>query len=269
MNTSRNVLIGFIIILIGLSVLFKTIGINIHLGIFIGPLIFFVLGLIFYRKNMRILSIIFFAIGLIALFDNVLHINIGGIIVALVFIYLGYRLLSGKKKEVEDWRFEEVESSPLTKEEPILENEKNSESEQPKDNTYHNEKYAYTTSTPNFKSSLIGDVRLLNNRFELEDMTIRNGIGDVKIDLSKAIISEGETVIVVHGVIGDVDIYVPYDLNVSVQGVVTIGDLNIFENRTSGINRSLSIVTKDYKTSSRRVKLVLSLFIGDIDVRYV
>ena len=95
LNTSRNVLIGFIIILIGLSILFKTIGINIHLGIFIGPLIFFVLGLIFYRKNMRILSIIFFAIGLIALFDNVLHINIGGIIVALVFIYLGYRLLSG------------------------------------------------------------------------------------------------------------------------------------------------------------------------------
>lgn len=241
MNTSRNILIGIIIIAIGVSIFFKTIGLDIHLGVFIGPLIFFLLGIIFYRKQNRFLSILFLGIGLFTLFDNVFDINIGGIIVGFIFIFFGYRLLKGKKKEeasIEASRDFEQTCEP-------------------------------NVTSPHFRSSFIGDIRLLNNRFELEDMTIRNGIGDVKIDLSKAIISEGETVIVINGIIGNIDIYVPYDLEVSVQGIVTIGDLHVFDHRMSGFNRQLSIATKDYKTSLRRVKLVLSLFIGDIDVRYV
>ncbi len=100
-------------------------------------------------------------------------------------------------------------------------------------------------------------------------MSIRNGIGDIKIDLTKAIISDGETVIIIQGWIGDIDIYIPYDLDVSIQGIVTIGDLNVFESRQSGFNRTIECTTEDYKSSVRRVKIVLSLFIGDIDVRYV
>lgn len=274
MHTSRNVLIGLIIILIGLSALFRTLGINIHLGIFIGPLIFFVLGLIFYRKNKRILSLIFFAIGLIALFDNVFHINIVGVLIAIAFIYFGYRLLTGTKKDpVEELKEEPIPVSEpeiipsFTKKEESRENPLRDEESGKKEEERTYQKKVVTS--PSFRSSFIGDYTLLGERFELKDMNIRNGIGDIKIDLSKGIIPEGETVIIINGVIGDIDIYIPYDLDVSVQAVVTIGELNVLENRQSGINRNIFIETKEYKQSSRRVKLVLSLFIGDIDVRYV
>ncbi|MDE5414989.1 cell wall-active antibiotics response protein LiaF [Alkalihalobacterium chitinilyticum] len=268
MHTSRNVIIGIIIILIGLSALLNTIGFNFHLGLLIGPLIFFVIGLFFYRKGHRWLSIIFLLISFVTFFDNVVGVNITGIIIAVVFIYFGYKLLTGHEKAKDngvndntiDREIDElvksvdelVEDVPFTKEKPKQE-----------------EPVKKVHTTPSFRSALIGDFRLLSDRYELQDMNIRNGIGDIKIDLSKAIIPEGETVIVIHGWIGDIDVYVPYDLDLSVQAMVTVGDLDILDSRQSGINRNIAIATKDYKQAPRRVKLVLSLLIGDIDVRYV
>ncbi|WP_216829400.1 cell wall-active antibiotics response protein LiaF [Alkalihalobacterium elongatum] len=270
MHTSRNVLIGIIIILIGLSALMNTLGFNFHLGLLIGPLIFFVIGLFFYRKGHRWLSIIFLLIGLVTFFDNVVGINITGIIIAVVFIYFGYRLLTGHEKTKEnafnDMHIDkEVDELVDTFDEYVKTEEVTYTKEKPK----QEEPVKKVHSTPSFRSTLIGDFRLLSDRYELQDMNIRNGIGDIKIDLSKAIIAEGETVIIIHGWIGDIDIYVPYDLDLSVQAMVTVGDLDILDSRQSGINRNIAIATKDYKQAPRRVKLVLSLLIGDIDVRYV
>lgn len=276
MRTSQNVFIGLIVILIGLNILSSTLGLGIHTGSLVGPLIFFAIGLYFYQKNHRILSLIFLFIGLIALFDNVFRINIAGVLMAILFIYFGYRLLAGKQKEiVEDWSSESVE-----KEEPKTDTyypENQAEFDRKDENVKENEaeRISYSTKTekvlvsPSIKSSFIGDIRLTKERFELRDMNIRNGIGDIKIDLSRAIIDEGETVIVIHGLIGDIDVYVPYDLDVSVQASVTVGDIEVFENRQSGFNRTIFVESKDFRQSPRRVKIVLSLFIGDLDVRYI
>lgn len=281
MRTSRNVFIGLIVILIGLNILSNTLGLGIHTGNLIGPLIFFAIGLYFYQKSHRILSLIFLIIGLIALFDNVFHINIAGALIAILFIYFGYRLLVGKQKEiVEDWsssgsseRYEDEKLSEI--ESHYTDDNLEPERKEKKATRKEEERISFSTKTekvmvsPSIKSSFIGDIRLTKERFELRDMNIRNGIGDIKIDLSRAIIGEGETVIVINGLIGDIDIYVPYDLDVSVQASVTVGDIEVFENRQSGFNRNIFVESKEYGESPRRVKIVLSLFIGDLDVRYV
>ncbi|WP_096201463.1 cell wall-active antibiotics response protein LiaF [Bacillus sp. FJAT-45350] len=257
MKTSRNVLIGMIIILIGVSVLFNTFHLNFNLGSIIGPLIFFVIGLFFYQKQRKVISLIFFLIAVIALFENVFRINIAGILVALAFIYFGYRLLTGsqkRSKEDDDWFSEEIDKT-IYEEKSVKQKEE--------------KKKEKILTAPTFKSTFIGDLHLLHHQFELRDMNIRNGIGDIKIDLSKAIIPEGETVVIIQGWIGDIDIYIPYDLDVHVQSMVTIGDLNVLESRQSGFNPTIEYSTSDYKEAERRVKIVLSLFIGDIDVRYV
>ena len=119
------------------------------------------------------------------------------------------------------------------------------------------------------KKSLVGEIHYTRARFELEDLTIQQGIGSVKIDLTKAIIQDGETVIIVNEWIGDIDIYVPYDLPVSVEASVILGDLKILGQSEGGVNRNISIRSEGYHEASKKVKLVLSLFIGDIDVRYL
>ncbi len=127
MRTSRNVLIGIIIILVGFTALFNTLNINFNVASLIGPLIFFVLGLFFYQKNRRVISAIFFFISVIALFEHVFRINILGVIIAIAFIYFGYRLLIGKKKRYkEDWVEKEMENEVKEKfiiqQEPVNEN---------------------------------------------------------------------------------------------------------------------------------------------------
>ncbi len=241
----------------------NTLNTNIHLGSFIGPLIFFVLGLYFHRKGNRLLSGIFFLISLIAFFDHVLHINIVGVIIASIFIYFGYRLMSGEKEKPKE-ETSPYHEQPHSNHETVIEKKENPDEHKFGDT--HFDKKIFTS--PTFRSSLIGDLHLLS-RFELKDMTIRNAIGDIKIDLSKAIIPDGETVIVVNGWIGDIDIYIPDDLDISIQAMVSLGELDIFDNNQSGFNRSISVTTKDFKDAPKRVKIVLALFIGDIDVRYV
>ncbi len=260
--SSMNSLIGAILILIGFIVLLTLIGIG---AMLIGPLIFIVLGIVFLKKKRRLIGIILLALGIVAFFNTVFHINLGTVLVAILFLYFGYRML--KRRDESDG--------------PAFQRDRrkrrgrdggsdwiDAEIERIKKHI-HPDPEPVTAGGPLFQRSFIGDLHLMHHRFVLEDMNIWHGIGDVKIDLSKAIIPEGETVLVINGWFGDVDIYIPYDLDVSVNATVTVGELDILDRRAAGVQRHLSVATKDYKLSTRRVKIIVSLFIGDINVRFL
>jgi lia operon protein LiaF len=87
------------------------------------------------------------------------------------------------------------------------------------------------------------------------------------LDLSKAIIPEGESAIVISGLIGDVDIYVPDDLDVSVAATVSAGYLDILGHHQGGVNRQIMLETKGYEQARRKVKISISLLVGDVGVR--
>ncbi|HEU5138670.1 MAG TPA: cell wall-active antibiotics response protein LiaF [Bacillales bacterium] len=305
MRLSRNRLGGFFVIFIGLCILFGVLG----LGFLIGPILFAGAGVILIRRKHRWFGLICFALSLIVLFETVFHIDIGGLLVAAFFIYFGYRLITGKswprhherhagrhdrrrsrQDDMDDWEAEENEADAVDDEDWIdkeIENlntknqhadrENKSEETQTKterNNDKHTEKQTESGSTvifktPVYRSSLIGDFRLMNSRFELDDLNLSNFIGDVKIDLSKAIIPEGESTLVISGFIGDVDIYVPYDLDVSVSSSVTIGDIDVLGHKQGGFNRQVRLETKGFPEASRKVKISVSVFIGDVDVRFL
>ncbi|PPA82296.1 hypothetical protein C4A75_19510 [Brevibacillus laterosporus] len=119
------------------------------------------------------------------------------------------------------------------------------------------------------RSSLIGDYRLISGRFELKNMRIWQGIGDVVIDLSRAVIPEKEGTLVVNGWIGDVTIYVPIDMPVQVMAEVTIGELEVLGHRQNGITRKVMLSTHNYAEATEKVKIIISLWVGDIDVKYI
>lgn len=234
MQAQNNRYIGLAIIVIGIIILINSLQIHVFITRFVLPVIFALIGLHFYQRGRRLLAGILFGLAVILFFK----INIFGLIMAGLFIFFGYNIL---KKE--STRNEQKEADAQS---------------------YHTH-----TSTKNVKKSLIGEVHYTRSRFELEDLTIQHGIGDVKIDLTKALIRDGETVIVVNGWVGDIDIYVPYDLNVSVDASISLGDLDILGQREGGVSRNISMKTTHYEDATKKVKLILSLFVGDIDVRYL
>lgn len=135
-------------------------------------------------------------------------------------IYAGYRLLKNKpvfdvdKKETSD---EGKPSLKVNLEKRAIRRKQKARQSRAKSMTF------------------IGEVRLMKKPFQLSDLTISGFIGDVKIDLSKAIIAEEESTIVISGLIGDVDIYVPQDIEVCVSASAAIGDMKIIDEKEAGL----------------------------------
>ncbi len=274
----KQTFIGIIIVIIGLNILFN--AIHFSAGSLLAPLIFFALGVFFYQRKHSFLSVCFFLIGASIFFDQLFGMNFFGLLVAIVALYYGFKLVRRSKEDKPTHR----ESRSTKKErkrtlnqegarefpEKIEINEQKKEREEPPNEQgreKESRKRDYFEST--FHRSWIGDIHYTGEAFELKDITIWNGLGDVRFDLSKAIIPEGETVIVVQGIIGQIDFFVPDDLALSIQASSLLGDISLFHEKHSGINKQLSVASKGYKLASRRVKLVLSTMVGEVKVKAI
>jgi lia operon protein LiaF len=121
------------------------------------------------------------------------------------------------------------------------------------------------------KSGFIGDVYLGRDYWDLQPMTISHFIGDTIIDLTKANIPQRETKLVVSAFIGDVKMLVPADVDVeiAVSASSFIGDMNVLDRHESGLFRNISTETPYYRESERKIRLIVSAFIGDVLVQKV
>jgi lia operon protein LiaF len=116
------------------------------------------------------------------------------------------------------------------------------------------------------KSFSIGDIEFKKSNWSLEPMNLHNSIGDYFIDFSKAYIPEKETSIAVHSWIGDVKMIVPDDVPVKVEAKVKIGDIRIFDLRSSDINRQLLFETPGYNEAIKKLNITIDLKIGSVRI---
>jgi len=121
------------------------------------------------------------------------------------------------------------------------------------------------------KSGFVGDVHMGQEYFQLQPMNISHFIGDTIIDLTKAQIPYGETKINISAFIGDVKIFVPDDMDVGVVAVSSafIGDLAVFSQKQGGFMSNIKAQTPYYNEANKKVKLIVSVFIGDVKVNMV
>ncbi|MCI4138414.1 LiaRS two-component regulatory system accessory protein LiaF [Bacillus vallismortis] len=240
---TKKQLLGLIIALFGISMFLQIIGIG---DLLFWPLFFLIAGYFLKKYSRDWLGSVMYIFAAFLFLKNLFSItfNLFGYAFAAFLIYAGYRLIKGKPI------FEPNEKRvDLTKKE---------RHEPPKDEKH-----------PDMRSFFIGELQMMKQPFDLNDLNISGFIGDIKIDLSKAMIPEGESTIVISGVIGNVDVYVPSDLEVAVSSAVFIGDINLIGSKKSGLSTKVYAVSPDFSESKRRVKLSVSLFIGDVDVKYV
>ncbi|CAN2247739.1 LiaRS two-component regulatory system accessory protein LiaF [Bacillus vallismortis] len=240
---TKKQLLGLIIALFGISMFLQIIGIG---DLLFWPLFFLIAGYFLKKYSRDWLGSVMYIFAAFLFLKNLFSItfNLFGYAFAAFLIYAGYRLIKGKPI------FEPNEKRvDLTKKE---------RHEPPKDEKH-----------PDMLSFFIGELQMMKQPFDLNDLNISGFIGDIKIDLSKAMIPEGESTIVISGVIGNVDVYVPSDLEVAVSSAVFIGDINLIGSKKSGLSTKVYAVSPDFSESKRRVKVSVSLFIGDVDVKYV
>ncbi|WP_458462167.1 cell wall-active antibiotics response protein LiaF [Paenibacillus sp.] len=121
------------------------------------------------------------------------------------------------------------------------------------------------------KSAFIGDLYMGQEVFSLKPMNISAFIGDTVIDLTKAQIPYGETKIVISSFIGDVKVFVPEDMDLGVTVTTNsfIGDMSLLNQKRGGFLSSAQAETTHYREASKKVRIIVSVFIGDVKVNKV
>ncbi|MNJ36999.1 hypothetical protein D3C77_318040 [compost metagenome] len=102
-------------------------------------------------------------------------------------------------------------------------------------------------------------------------MNVSHFIGDTIIDLTKAQIPYGETKINVSAFIGDVKVFIPNDMDLSIKVISNafLGDMDVLDEKTGSFFGNLQKESLHYGETNKSIKLTISVFIGDIKVNTV
>jgi len=123
---------------------------------------------------------------------------------------------------------------------------------------------------PLLENNFMGSNQTSEHVYDWNDINIQTGIGDTIIDISNTVLPKEEAVISLRNLIGNIQILVPYETEVSFHHTVIFGSTTIFEHHEPrAINQTLSFQTQAYPNAVQKVKIVTSMLVGDIEVKRV
>ncbi|PLS18499.1 cell wall-active antibiotics response protein [Bacillus sp. M6-12] len=123
---------------------------------------------------------------------------------------------------------------------------------------------------PLLGNKLFGHEKTPDHVYEWNDINIQTGIGDTVIDLSNTVLPKGESVITIRGFIGNIRIFIPYDIEVSVQHSVLAGTAEVLQHHEKRVfNQNISLQTSEYENAEQKVKIVTSLISGNLEVKRI
>jgi len=195
------------------------------------------------KKLPRTFGKILFWFGWISLAFTILNMMTVKFLILAVLIYLLIQFIQSKKKP-HYIKPDIKESEKTSKQEPILRRQ------------------------PLFQNIVMGQQKTPEYVYEWNDVNIQSGIGDTIIDLSYTVLPKGESVIFIRNVIGNVQIFVPYEVEVKVHHSVLYGATTIFENQDAKtVNQTLHYQTEQYDHAEPKLKIVTSIGVGDLEVK--
>lgn len=117
-----------------------------------------------------------------------------------------------------------------------------------------------------YESNLLGEINIGKVPFSLESKDYWIGIGSIELNLTQAIIPEGETVLHASGLIGSINIYLPSQLPARVSGMTQLGSVELLGIKEGGFVRQTSFQSPEFENAEQRLVLDLSMVCGEIRV---
>lgn len=113
---------------------------------------------------------------------------------------------------------------------------------------------------------LLGDVRRSGEE-PIANEDVWMGIGDVDLDLTRAAIPAGETSFRVQGLIGDVTLFMPAGVGLSINASGLITDAKVLGQQQDVFLNSYRYTSDDYATAERKIRLETTFLIHDVKVK--
>lgn len=193
----------------------------------------------------RFMGKVFFWIGWIWLIATVLNMMTFRYLLCVVLLYLIVQFFQSQKepKQVKPVILEEktnTGSDPFIKRQKIFQN-----------------KFFTSQKTP-------------EHVYEWNDVNIQVGIGNTVIDLSDTVLPKGEAIISIRSLIGNVQILVPYEVEVHLNHSIMAGTVSVFHGEEQRIvNETIVYETADYEQSEQKVKLITASLTGKLEVKRI
>lgn len=123
---------------------------------------------------------------------------------------------------------------------------------------------------PLFKNKMFGDVKTEDRPYPWRDINIQSVYGNKVIDLSNTILVDEVAVISIKQIFGKIEVFVPYDVEVSVHHSTLYGNLEVLGHYEENIiNETFLYQTEKYKERGSRVKIITWQLVGDIEVKRI
>ncbi|TYR79979.1 cell wall-active antibiotics response protein [Priestia megaterium] len=186
---------------------------------------------------------ILFWIGTIGLLLNVLHTVAFKFLLIALFIYYIVKFMKSKKNP--------AYLGPLK-------------------NKSNNSKDVLISSQPIMKNALFSRQRTAESVFEWSDVNIQSVWGDIVIDLSYTVLPKGESVIFIRHFAGNIKLFVPYETEVSINHSTMAGSVTIFEeHQPFSFNQNICMQTEGFEEAVQKVKIMISVAVGDLEVKRI
>lgn len=117
-----------------------------------------------------------------------------------------------------------------------------------------------------FKRPWIGNQRIGSNVYEWDDINFTIISGDTIIDLGNTLLPKTDNVIMIRKGFGRTRVLVPVGIGIVLEHSTLLGNVIFEENFFRVKNESLKIYSDDYDGNSRRLKIVTSTLMGDVEV---
>lgn len=113
---------------------------------------------------------------------------------------------------------------------------------------------------------VFGDIRSKVTSKEFTGGHVSTVFGDLHLDLSEMDVQNGEQVLTLNGVFGDIQVTLPANLKVQAKANVVIGDINILDEKADGFFVNRTHETEGYASAKKKLYVAASQVIGDIRI---
>lgn len=122
-------------------------------------------------------------------------------------------------------------------------------------------------SSPVISSSgVFGDLEMKVTSKDFRGGTISNTFGDMNIDLAEIELADGEQVLKLDGVFGDLHVLVPKNIELSVRTHSVFGDVRVLGNVKTGFGQQISYTSQNYAGAAKKLLIVSHQVFGDVKV---
>ncbi len=101
---------------------------------------------------------------------------------------------------------------------------------------------------------------------EIRRENYSHGFGDFDLDLTRAVLRDGENVVRASHGLGDLTVRVPRELAVRVHASAGMGEANVFGQHSGGFGPTLTFQSDDYASATRKLDLEASVGLGAVKV---